>query len=297
MRRAAFLAPLAALAASTPPALCQTTGGSQSAADAVTLTGRGQQTATLNGVPIQLFTYRPGGCAISSILLVFHGMSRDAGPYRDHATPLGQRFCMLVVAPYFDAARFPAWRYQRGGIVRHGGVQPEADWTVDFVPAIAAWARKEEGRPNLPYVLIGHSGGAQFLSRVAAFGRSGALRIIIANPSTWVEPTLNVMAPYGFGGVYEPAEGEAALRRYLAAPIVILLGRKDTGSHELAMSEQAQKQGANRLDRGRKTFRKAELVAREHGWAFNWRLAVVPGVGHSASGMFTSKAAFDALQR
>lgn len=296
MRTAALLAPIAGLTAWPPPAVSQTTGGSQGAANATIPTGSGQQTAELNSVPIQVFTYKPSGCAVFAIVLVFHGESRDAGPYRDHATPLAQRFCMLVVAPYLDEARFPVWRYQRGGIAQDSVVQPEASWTVNFVPAIAAWARKQEGRPNLPYVLLGHSAGGQFLSRVAAFGQSGALRIIIANPSTWVEPTLNVEAPYGFGGVYGPAQGEAALRRYLAAPITILLGGKDTGSHELSMTEQAQTQGANRLDRGQKTFRTAKQVASLHGWAFNWRLAVVPGVDHSATQMFRSKVAFDALQ-
>jgi alpha-beta hydrolase superfamily lysophospholipase len=164
------------------------------------------------------------------------------------------------------------------------------------VPLLVEWARERAGRPDLSYALLGHSAGAQFLSRVAAFGQEGATRIVIANPSTWVEPTLEVAAPYGFGGIYGPAQGEAALRRYLALPITVLLGRADTGSYELATSEEAEEQGSNRFERGQKAFRDAEQAAQQGGWAFNWRLAVVPGVGHSARQMFTSDAAFDALQ-
>lgn len=296
MRTAAVVAPVVGLAVWAPLAVAQSTDGPQDATNVTIPTGRGRQTAELDGVPIQVFTYKPDGCAISAILLVFHGSSRDAGPYRDHATPLGQRFCMLVVAPYFDKARFPDWRYQHGGIAYDGIVQPKADWTVDFVSALAAWARKREGSPNLPYVLIGHSAGAQFLSRVAAFGQDGALRIVIANPSTWVEPTLDIAAPYGFGGVFNPTQGEAALRRYLAAPVTVLLGEKDTGSYELSMTEQARKQGGTRFDRGQKTFRRAKQVAEQHGWTFNWSMAIVPGVDHSAAQMFKSQVAFDALQ-
>ena len=221
------LAPLAAilLAACAAPAATAT--------DAPIPSGSGQQTAVLDAVPIQVFTYRPSACTLTGILLVFHGLDRNAGPYRDDAVPLGQRYCMLVVAPLFDTDRFPTWRYQRGGIV-HGPVQPHASWTVNFVPRLAEWARAREADPGLPYALIGHSAGGQFLSRVAAFSSATATRIVIANPSTWVEPSLDVAAPYGFAGVYPPAQGEAALRRYLALPITVLLGGNDTGSANLA---------------------------------------------------------------
>jgi poly(3-hydroxybutyrate) depolymerase len=73
----------------------------------------GQQIADLHGVPLQIFTYRPSGCLLSGALLVFHGFERNAEAYRDDAIPLARRFCMLVVAPLFDEARFPTWRYQR----------------------------------------------------------------------------------------------------------------------------------------------------------------------------------------
>lgn len=267
----------------------------QPAADGAIPPGSGQQTAELGGVPIQVFTYRPAGCVVSGLLLVFHGLDRNAADYRDDAVPLGQRFCMLVVAPLFDAARFPSWRYQRGGIV-HGAVQPAESWTVNFVPRLAAWARHREGRADLSYALTGHSAGAQFLSRVAAFSRNEASRTIIANPSTWVRPALDVTAPYGFGGVYGHTQGEAALRRYLAENITILLGQEDTGARNLATSDEAEAQGGTRFERGQNVFHEAELAAGQRGWAFNWRLAVVPGVGHSAREMFTSDQAFAALQ-
>jgi hypothetical protein len=258
--------------------------------------GAAEMTVTVNGVPLQVFTYRPDGCAETGILLVFHGLERDARGYRDFAEPLARPLCMLVVAPLFDAARFPAWRYQRGGIVHDGKVEPAASWTVDFVPALVAWVRAAEQRRDLPYALIGHSGGGQFLSRVAAFLPVTATRIVIANPSTWVLPSLDTPAPYGFGGVYDPAQGEAALRRYLAAPVTVLLGQEDTGSKHLAVGDEAEAQGGTRLARGQNAYRQAEAVAQAHGWTFNWRLAFVPGVGHSARLMFSSAQALEALR-
>lgn len=261
--------------------------------------GSGQQTANLDGTVLQVFTYRPAGCAVSAILLVFHGLDRNAGPYRDDAIPLAQRHCMLVVAPLFDEARFPAWRYQRGGVVRNGAVLPPQDWAVAIVPRLAAWVRAREGQPGLRYALIGHSAGGQFLSRVAAYGDSagggGAVRIVVANPSTWVRARLDVPAPFGFAGAYGPDAGEAALRRYLALPITVLLGQDDTGSRNLVRGEEADEQGATRIERGQTVFAEAEQAARQRGWPFGWSLATVPGVGHNARRMFTSDAASEAL--
>ncbi len=257
--------------------------------------GSGQQTADLGDVSLQVYTFRPSGCAETGLLLVFHGLGRNVAGYRDDAIPLARRYCMLVVAPLFDEARFPTWSYQRGGIVHDGAVQPEATWTVGLVPRLVAWVRRRENRADLPYALIGHSAGAQFLSRVAAFGRDDATQTVIANPSTWVRPSLDVAAPYGFGGVFDAAGREAALRRYLAARVTVLLGQEDVGSKDLATSEEAREQGGTRLERGQTVFHEAELAARQHGWAFNWRLAIVPGVGHSAGGMFASDQAMEAF--
>jgi hypothetical protein len=267
------------------------------AANASLPAGSGQQTADLEGVSLEVFTYQPAGCTVSGALFVFHGLERNAEAYRDYAIPLGQRICMLVVAPLFDKARFPTWRYQRGGIVRDdGSVQPRESWTVNFVPHLVSWIRHKQGRADFPYALIGHSAGAQFLSRVAAYDGGEAIQTVIANPSTWVRPSLDVSAPYGFKGISDRAWGEAALRRYLAEKITVLLGQEDVGSRNLATSEEAEEQGSTRLDRGQNVFREAEAAARQNGWIFNWHLAVVPGVGHSARTIFGSNQALDALR-
>lgn len=288
-----WLFPLCILAAGLPAPAAQEAGGSP---ERPIPPGYGQETVDVDGVPLQVFTYRPAGCAISGLLLVFHGLDRNAADYRSDAVGLGQRLCRLVAAPLFDEARFPTWRYQHGGIVHGGVVQPPDSWTVNLVPHLVALILRQESRADLPYALIGHSAGGQFLSRVAAFGQSQATEIVIANPFTWVRPSLDVAAPYGFGGVYPPGQGEAALRRYLAAPVTVLLGQEDVGSRNLSATEEAEAQGSTRLERGKTVFQEAERAAHLHGWAFNWRLAMVPGVGHSAARMFNSEQALGALR-
>jgi pimeloyl-ACP methyl ester carboxylesterase len=256
--------------------------------------GMGQQTTVIAGTRMTVFTYRPTGCSDPQLLLVFHGGSRNAEGYRDHARGLGDTLCMLVVSPLFDEESFPSWRYQRGGIVRKRKVQDPSTWTGRLALGLIGWVRTEEGR-QLAYSMIGHSGGAQFLSRFAAFIPNEARHIVIANPSTYVFPDLQTDAPYGLGGVYAAAAAEAQLRLYLEQPVTIFLGQEDTGTKDRNDSAPARAQGKTRYERGLNAYKAAAKVALDKGWSCNWRLVVLPGVGHSARKMFASKQAVDAL--
>ena len=224
---------------------------------------------------------------------MFHGVARNARAYRDYAHPLADRNCLLLVAPLFDQRDFPGWRYQRGGIVRDGAVQPPSDWSGNLVPALVEWVRQQEDRP-LAYSLLGHSAGGQFLERLAAFVPTQARRIVVANPGSYVLPSVEVAAPYGLGKVYAGSEGEAQLRRYLELPLTIYLGEADTRDDRDDSSE-ARAQGASRHQRGVNVFHAARKLAQERGWAFNWRLVELPGIGHNALKMFAAPQASDAL--
>ena len=118
---------------------------------------------------------------------------------------------------------------------------------------------------------------------------------MIANPGTYVFPSLSTKAPYGFGDVYPASAGEAELLRYLAQPLTIFLGQEDTGDEDRNDSPQAVAQGETRYQRGRNVYQAAQELAQARGWAFNWRLLELPGVGHSAKKMFSSSQAAAAL--
>jgi poly(3-hydroxybutyrate) depolymerase len=186
----------------------------------------GRQIADVNGAPMVVFTYRPVGCSDPSLLMVFHGIARNARTYRDDARALADRLCLLVVAPLFDRQAFPGWRYQRGGIVKGAAVQDGRDFTGRLVLDLVDWVRREEGRP-IAYSLFGHSAGGQFLDRLAAFVPTEARRIVVANAGSYVFPSLEIDAPFGLGKVYSGTQGEAALRRYLEQPLTIYLGQGD----------------------------------------------------------------------
>jgi hypothetical protein len=265
-----------------------------SAAAAAEPIGTGRQTVDLHGTRLEVFSYRPQ-CTDPSLLLAFHGAQRDAEDYADFARPLADRLCTLVLAPRFDRKRFPSWRYQRGGIVDDDGVvQRPRDFTGRLVLDLVDWARRQEGRP-LAYSLIAHSGGGQFLDRLVAFVPNEAKRVVIANPGTYVLPSLTVDAPYGLGKVYSGAAGEEALRRYLQQPLTIYLGEEDDREDNENNTAQARAQGASRYERGVNAFKAGQAAAQARGAAFNWRLVELPGVGHDAAKMFAAPQAVQAL--
>ena len=256
--------------------------------------GANQYTIAVGGEDMTVFTYRPTNCANPSLLLVFHGLGRNAAGYRDSARPIADRLCMIVVTPLFDEKRFPHWRFQHGGIAKHGAVQPTNVWTGPRMLEIVDLVRRTEGR-DLDYYMLGHSAGAQFLSRLAAFVPNQAKRIVIANPSTYVVPSLSTKAPYGFGGVYSAGADEAELQRYLALPLTVYLGQEDTGDEDRNDNREAVAQGKTRYERGHNVYRAASDLARSRGWTFNWRLVEAPGVGHTARKMFAAPQALAAL--
>lgn len=265
-------------------------------APATVTAGNGQQNVTINGTALTVYTYRPATCEPRLALLVFHGVERNAADYRDYARPLADQLCAIVVAPLFDKARFPRDLYQYGGVMGKQGATAPGTRTIDLIPPLISWAQRASGQRDLPYALLAHSAGAQFLDRVAAFiPLPAASRIVLANPSTWVLPDLTTAAPFGFGGIGDAGSSQQLLQAYLAQPITVLLGQQDTKSKNLARSPQADAQGKNRHERGLRAFQAAQEIARTRNWPFNWRLIEVPGVGHNATAMFASPQAVAAF--
>ncbi len=249
--------------------------------------------------PITVFTYKPPTYKNGPLLVVCHGVGRNAEEYRNFAITMAERFGAIVIAPLFDTQRFPSVRYQRGGLTdKEGRAQPAERWTYAAIPKIVAHVRAQEGKTaaSLPYYLIGHSAGGQFLVRLSAFLPGEAVRIVAANPGSHLFPTRDQNFGYGFGGLPPELSSDDVMRRYLAAPLTFYLGTGDiTPEHSFDASPAGMKQGPNRLERGRACFAAAEKLARARGWAFNWRKVETPDIGHEAAFMFAAKEVDDAL--
>lgn len=251
-------------------------------------TGSSKIELDYDGLKLEVYTHKPAQWTGERMLVVFHGVNRNADEYRDHAIGLGERFGMLVVAPRFDAERFPSRAYQRGGILKEDGTAADPSaWTYAYVPRIARSIREREQKPDMKHWLIGHSAGGQFCMRMAAFQDTGAERIVAANAGTVLFPTRDADFGYGFGKLPDVLANDDVIKRYLAAPLTLYLGTADDHADEwLDVSEPSMKQGPGRLQRNRAAFEAARALAAEKGWSFTWTKVEALGVDHDHEKMF-----------
>lgn len=259
--------------------------------------GKAEVQVTVKDIPLTVYTYKPETYADGPLLLVFHGILRNADEYRDHAVGMGQRFNVLIAAPKFDSDRFPRPRYQSAGIVdAEGNTQPADQRTGHYIPLIAQQIRRRENRQDLPYFLIGHSAGGQFLARTSAFVDTGAQRIVAANPGTHLFPVKDAGFPLGFGNLAEAAMTDDQLRHYLSQPLTFYLGTADVERDEyLDVTPESDLQGKCRLERGKNAFAAGKRLAEEKGWKFGWRVVFAEGVEHDHEKMFNHPAVEKAL--
>jgi len=272
--------------------------GAAGAQDSALVAGQGRFAFDGGGHEIEVFTYLPERFVPdrARVLLVFHGVARNAEEYRDWAVPLANATGAVVATPKFDRERYPNTKYQQGNLLADGRVVPEQEWTWTVVPRVAAEVRRRIGRPDAPFDCIGHSAGGQFLVRSAGFVDTGAERIVAANPGTQLFPTRDFDYPLGFGGLPEELGGDDAIRRYLARPLTLYLGSGDTvADRNFDTSAESMRQGASRYERGRNAFALARDLAARRGWPLHWRLVEAEGVGHVAAVMFADPAALRAL--
>ena len=246
---------------------------------------------------ITVFTYKPESYLDGPLVVVFHGLLRNAEDYCRNCIPLAESNHVIIAAPLFSKDEFDNEEYQRGGVLRHGVLQPRENWSYARLPAIIEAIRQAEGKPALPYYFIGHSGGGQFVMRMSALYPMAAQRIVACNPGSDLFPRRDWRFGYGFGGLPDELSDDAALQRYLAAPLTLCLGLDDTDPQhpELDRSAAAEQEGRFRLERGRACFEYAQKLAQEHGWKFNWRKVEVPGIAHDGKAMLASKEVQSAL--
>jgi poly(3-hydroxybutyrate) depolymerase len=257
--------------------------------------GKGETTVRTTQGSLQVFTYKPARFSSGPILFVFHGQKRNAANYRDYAIPLAGKMQAMVAAPCFDADAFPVQSYSQGNLFDgKGRFQPRREWSLTTALEVIRAVLAREGNPERPYCLLGHSAGGQFVVRLAAMEKTGAQRLVAANPGTYAFPRADWDWPYGFGRLPAEMGGEKNLRRFLATPLTVLLGQADTNNSTEAgnfpATPEANRQGTNRLERGRNFFEAGRQVAHEKGWEFGWEKVEIPGVGHDGELMINDLA-------
>lgn len=259
--------------------------------------GKSSITMDLRGRTIPVFLFRPESYKRERILVVMHGINRNAEEYRDHAEKMADRLGTLIVAPLFDVKQFPSVKYQRGGVVNQDNeLQPREEWTYLFIPEVVERIRELENQKDIPFYVIGHSAGGQFVVRMSALVNTGAKRLVASNPGSLIFPTRESPFGYGFGGLPRELSSDEQLKSFLSAPLTLYVGTEDNKPDEyFDDSTDAMKQGSGRYQRSHACFNKAKHLAEEKGWPFAWRIVDAPGIGHDHEMMFNHQMCEQAL--
>jgi pimeloyl-ACP methyl ester carboxylesterase len=259
--------------------------------------GKSSITLEMRGKTIRVFLYKPESFKGERILVVMHGVNRNAEEYRDHAEKMADRFGALIVTPLFDAKQFPSLKYQRGGVVNQNNEpQPREEWTYLLIPEIVDGIRDLVNKQDIPFYVIGHSAGGQFVVRMSALLNTGAKRLVASNPGSLIFPTRDSPFGYGFGGLPSELSSDEQLKNFLSVPLTLYVGTEDDKPDEyFDDSDDAMKQGNGRYQRSHACFETAKRLAEEKGWPFAWRILDAPGIGHDHEMMFNHNMCEQAL--
>jgi hypothetical protein len=256
-----------------------------------------QDPAAATGKRIPVWYYRPKGFGPETpILFVMHGVKRNADQYRDNWIELAETHRLLIVAPEFSNADFPkSWAYNLGNVVTRGPgdtltPNPESAWSFPLIDRVFGEVRRLTGSKRTRFAIFGHSAGAQFVHRYMTYTGGPLVDLAIAANAGWYTlPSDSETFPYGLGGT-KLTEGN--VKTAFGEKVVILLGEADTVQDKyFRMAPEAMRQGATRLDRGKSYFAAARREAEKLDTPFNWRLVLVPGVGHDNAKMAGTAAA------
>ena len=240
------------------------------------------------GVRIPVHTYRPESVdprKTERVLFVMHGTLRNGAEYRDKWIALAEKYHVLLMVPEFTRRDFPGGMYNRGNVRGQDDETnvPAEAWTFAVIERLFSFYKKATGNSVPGYHIYGHSAGGQFVHRLVEFLPAARLvRAVAANAGYYTLPTKTEDAyPLSFTGT--PDTGEATRRTVFGQPLTILLGEADIDPNDpdLYRSPEVNKQGLTRFERGKYFYALAKRTAEQEKILLNWRIATVPGVGHS----------------
>lgn len=245
--------------------------------------GRGSFALEFGGHKMTVWNYQPAGATVDSpVLIVIHGVGRNAEEYLTDWMGLADQKNFLLVVPEFSKTEFPGEAAFNSGnlFAADGQLRPREQWSFSMIEPVFDAVRARFGLRRDDYQIYGHSAGAQFVQRFLYFVPEARFtRLIAANAGWYMLPSLTTAFPYGLKGT--PVDA-AALRQAFARSVVVLLGDADTdpNHHSLRHTPESDEQGLYRFARGQFYFARAREEAASQHTTFNWTLATAPGIEH-----------------
>lgn len=213
----------------------------------------------------------------TNVVFVMHGVSRNAGDYRNAWLEIAESCDVLVLSPRFSQSDFPGSAgYNFGGLA----VLDEGSRAFDAIELLFEDAVRRFGLADETYAIFGHSAGAQFVHRFLMFTPNTRVsHAVAANAGWYTLPDHSESWPYGLRDAPAPPLPASAI---LDQPVTLLLGEMDIDSHDpnLRRTPEALRQGSNRFERGLTMMIHIESLSASEDIETAWEAGFVPGVGH-----------------
>jgi len=219
---------------------------------------------------------RPG----AKVMVVVHGISRNASEQVRHFSRLAEERRMVVVGPLFPRDRFPA--YQRLGLRGRG---ERSDLVLQEILAEVA---EETGGDVRRFYLFGYSGGGQFAHRYAMAYPGRVVAVAIGAAGWYTFPDFSALYPRGLKLSAQAPAVTFQEKEFLKIPMAVFVGERDfhRGTDLNRSRAVDRQQGSTRIERGYRWIKAMKASARNHGLTTRYEFNVLSRTGHSfAEGM------------
>ncbi|MDO5970252.1 hypothetical protein Q4Q35_10585 [Flavivirga aquimarina] len=257
---------------------------------------------------IKVYYHRPKNFnADSKILMVIPGAGRNGDSYRDAWIEESEKYSVLILSPMYPEKEYPFENYHLCGLMGNLNlknsityientnmvkldennftftINPNKDeWIFNDFDRIFDLAVNELKSNQTEYDAFGHSAGGQILHRLAVCAKSSKVnRILASNSGFYTLPDFNTALPFG---IKNTSINKDDLRASFKRNLVLFTGELDNENETggtLLRSRSADLQGLHRLERARFFFQTSKSIAEEMQYDFNWKIRIVPNVGHN----------------
>jgi hypothetical protein len=236
------------------------------------------------------------------ILVLVHGTPPknetaewDAQYYATSWIDFAEEHGYILIAPAFNQEDFSSRRGDhalsgyRGLFGREIGAD---EWVLRLVKA----HQQAFGSADEQFYLYGHSAGGQFTGRFLVTHPEIVKKAVITSAATYPQPTTEVAWPFGMGELHTDIEWDAETikpvdivpekQKWLAAtqvPLTVIVGLNDTA--ELPSSLIPGQKGKIRYIIARNWIQDMAAFAEANGLESRFELGIIPGQGHSMSGL------------
>lgn len=244
----------------------------------------------------------------SRILLVIPGTGRDGDEYRDAWVENAEKYNVLILSPMFEEEKYPFEDYHLCGLIKNVNLEQAIEYVegtnqarlnddafsfeintnnqelifnrLDKMFDLVVEAEKSKQKN---YDIFGHSAGGQILHRMAILHNNLKVnKIIAANSGFYTLPDNETPLPFGTGGLHLTS---TEFTKSFSNKLTIMVGALDNENETkgtLLRSSIVDKQGTHRLARANYFFNFSQSKAKELEADFNWKIKIIPGVGHDS---------------